>query len=135
MAFQGEIFQNVFAVLALLLVLRPLSRSERPSLLLMAAVGLILGVAIQIKQSVLFDMLAFLAGYFILTTPSFRDFIPNLRSSLKPMILLGAMALVPTAAVILLYTVMGQRLRSRYTLAGNHSQPLNSRGACIKVTA
>jgi hypothetical protein len=108
MAFQGEIFQNVLAVLALLLVLRPLSRGERPSLLLMAAVGLILGVAIQVKQSVLFDMLAFLAGYFILTTPSFRDFIPNLRSSLKPLILLGVMALVPTVAVILLYTVMGQ---------------------------
>ena len=70
MAFQGEIFQNVFSVLALLLVLRPLSRGERPSLALMAGVGLILGVAIQIKQSVLFDMLAFLAGFFILTTPT-----------------------------------------------------------------
>ena len=52
-------------------------------------------------------MLAFLAGYFILTTPSFRDFIPNLRASLKPLILLGVMALVPTIAVILLYAVMG----------------------------
>jgi hypothetical protein len=107
MAFQGEIFQNLFAVLALLLVLRPLSRNERPSLLLMAGVGLILGIAIQIKQSVLFDMLAFLAGYFILTTPSFRDFVPNLRSSLMPLILLGVMALVPTVAVILRYMVTG----------------------------
>ena len=62
----------------------------------MAGVGLILGVAIQIKQSVLFDMLAFLAGFFILTTPNFRDFVPNLRASLKPLILLGVMALVPT---------------------------------------
>ncbi len=32
MAFQGEIFQNACSVLALLLVLRPLSRGERPSL-------------------------------------------------------------------------------------------------------
>jgi hypothetical protein len=107
MAFQGEIFQNACSVLALMLVLRPLSRGERPSLLLMAGVGLILGVAIQIKQSVLFDMLAFLAGFFILTTPTLRDFVPNLRASLKPLILLGVMALVPTIAVILLYIGMG----------------------------
>ena len=108
MAFQGEIFQNLCSVLALLLVLRPLSRGERPSLLLMAAVGLILGVAIQIKQSVLFDMLAFLAGYFILTTPTFRDFGSSFRVSFKPLIVLGVVALVPTIAVILLYSVMGQ---------------------------
>ena len=107
MAFQGEIFQNVCSVLALLLVLRPLSRGERPSLLLMAGVGLLLGIAIQIKQSVLFDMLAFLIGFFILTTPSLRDFTANFRASLKPLILLGVMALVPTIAVILLYTAMG----------------------------
>lgn len=107
MAFQGEIFQNACAVLALLLVLRPVVRGERPGLALMAGVGLILGIAIQIKQSVLFDMLAFLAGYFILTTPTFRDFTFNLRASLKPLILLGVMALVPTIGVILLYAVTG----------------------------
>ena len=107
MAFQGELFHNACAVLALLLVLRSARRRMPPDLATMAAAGLILGVGIQIKQSVLFDMLAFLAGYFILTVPHWRDLGAHVRASLRPLALLGVMSLVPTVLVVLLYVVLG----------------------------
>ncbi|EWY38994.1 hypothetical protein N825_08310 [Skermanella stibiiresistens SB22] len=107
MAFQGEIFHNACAVLALLLVLRSARIRMPPGLGTMAVAGLVLGIGIQIKQSVLFDMLAFLAGYFILTTPTWRDLPGHARASLKPLALLGVMTLVPTLVVVALYVVLG----------------------------
>ncbi|UEM25007.1 hypothetical protein JL100_033500 (plasmid) [Skermanella mucosa] len=107
MAFQGELFHNACAVLALLLVLRSARRRMPPDLVTMAAAGLVLGIGVQIKQSVLFDMLAFLAGYFILTTPHWRDLGAHARASLRPLAMLGAMSLVPTLLVVLLYVVLG----------------------------
>lgn len=107
MAFQGEIFQNACAVLALLMALRAVERGMPPGLGAMAATGLMLGVGIQIKQSVLFDMLAFLAGFFILTTPGWRGLAGHVRANLAPLAVLGLASLVPTLAVMLLYYAAG----------------------------
>jgi hypothetical protein len=108
MAFQGEIFHTACAVLALLLALRAVDYRMPPSLGPMIAAGLVLGIGIQIKQSVLFDMLAFLAGFFILTTPSWRDLRHHARANLRPLIALGFAALLPTLVVMALYAGAGQ---------------------------
>jgi hypothetical protein len=107
MAFQGEIFHTACAVLALLLALRAVHHRMPPSLGAMIAAGLVLGIGIQIKQSVLFDMLAFLAGFFILTTPSWRDLRRHAQANLRPLIALGLAAPLPTLVVMALYAGAG----------------------------
>jgi hypothetical protein len=107
MAFQGEIFHTGCAVLALLLILRAIHHRLPPSLGPMIAAGLTLGIGIQIKQSVLFDMLAFLAGFFILTTPNWRGLRHHVRANLRPLIALGFAVPLPTLAVMALYAGTG----------------------------
>jgi hypothetical protein len=108
MAFQGEIFHTACAVLGLLLALRAVHHRMPPSLRVMIAAGLVLGIGIQIKQSVLFDMLAFLAGFFILTTPSWHDLRRHACANLRPLIALGLAAPLPTLGVMALYAGAGQ---------------------------
>jgi hypothetical protein len=107
-AFQGELFQNTASVLGLLVILRAVDQRGRPSLATMSAAGLVLGAGIQIKQSVVFDLLAFLAGFFILTVPTWKEVGAWLRVSLKPLLILGASSLVPTILVIALYATAGK---------------------------
>jgi 4-amino-4-deoxy-L-arabinose transferase-like glycosyltransferase len=73
----------------------------------MLAAGLTLGCGIQVKPTILFDMLAFLAGFFILTTRRAADLVPRLRATWRQLAALGAVALLPTLAVILLYAATG----------------------------
>ncbi|UEM24301.1 hypothetical protein JL100_032225 (plasmid) [Skermanella mucosa] len=107
MAFQGEIFHTACAVLALLMALRAVRRRMPPHLGTMIAAGLVLGIGIQIKQSVLFDMLAFLAGFFILTTPSRRDLRRHALENLPPLTALALAASIPTLGVMALYAAAG----------------------------
>jgi 4-amino-4-deoxy-L-arabinose transferase-like glycosyltransferase len=109
-ASNSEVFLNAFAVLGLLLALlavRGRGPMEPPRLGLMIASGLVLGLGIQVKQTILFDMLAFLAGFFLLTTPRSADLGDRLRISLRGLIALGVTALIPSLAVLLLYVVTG----------------------------
>jgi hypothetical protein len=108
LAAQGEIFHNACAVLGLLIALRSLRRPGPPRILPFAAAGLVLGVGLQIKQSVLFDMLAFLAGYLILTMPRPSALVTHVRASLPALAALGVASVVPTLAVIILYVAAGQ---------------------------
>ena len=55
-AAQGEIFHNAFAVLAAFMLLREAARPMGPSWGTFALAGLGLGIGIQVKQSVIFDM-------------------------------------------------------------------------------
>jgi hypothetical protein len=107
MSFQGELFQNAASVLGLVLVLGAVGHRP-PRLACMAAAGLVLGIGLQIKQSVLFDILAFLSGFFILTAPTWRGGAAHLRANLLPLLALGAASLVPTLLVILLYAAAGE---------------------------
>ena len=108
MAFQGEIFQNLCSVLALLLVLRPLSRGERPSLLLMVtsrsdpwrsdpdqAVGAVRHAGLSGRLLHPDDAQA--SG----------TSAPTSAPALSRSSCWESLALVPTIAVILLYSVMG----------------------------
>ena len=106
-ASNSEVFLNSFALLGLYLALLAVRGTERPRLPLLLAAGLVLGVGIQVKQTILFDMLAFLAGFYLLTTPRPADFLPHLRATLPGFVGLGIMALLPTLLVILLYVVTG----------------------------
>ena len=108
LAAQGEIFHNACAVLALLVAIISLRESEPPRILPFAAAGLILGIGLQIKQSVIFDMLAFLAGYLILTTPRVAGLVAHVRASLPALLALGIASVLPTLAVIALYVAAGQ---------------------------
>jgi 4-amino-4-deoxy-L-arabinose transferase-like glycosyltransferase len=74
---------------------------------MMALAGLLLGAAFQVKQVALFDMLAFLLGFFLLTTPAPGLLGKHLRRSWPGLAVLGAAAAVPTLAVILVYVVSG----------------------------
>jgi hypothetical protein len=107
LAFQGELFQNAVSVLGLLLLLRAIGRCVPPSAAAMCVVGLVLGTGVQIKQSTLFDMLAFLAGFSILVVPLSRESGVRLRTSLKPLLVLGASSLLPTLSVVALYAAAG----------------------------
>jgi hypothetical protein len=106
-ASNSEVFLNSFALLGLYLALLAVRGTERPRLPLLLAAGLVLGLGIQVKQTILFDMLAFLAGFYLLTTPRTADFLPHLRATLPAFGGLGVMALLPTLLVILLYVVTG----------------------------
>lgn len=105
---QGELFHNAFAVLALWLVLKALAERDSPRLVPMAAAGLALGVGLQIKQSVLFDMAAFVVGFFLLTAPSWRELPAHAQARLPALLTVGIASLVPTAGVILAYVLAGQ---------------------------
>jgi hypothetical protein len=107
MAFQGELFQNACSVLALLMALLAVRSRMPPGLLAMAGTGLVLGIGIQIKQSVLFDMLAFLLGFFVLTAPGWRGLARHAGANLLPLLALGIASLVPTLLVMLLYLAAG----------------------------
>lgn len=108
LAAQGEIFHNACAVLALLIALLSLREPGPPRIVPFAAAGLVLGIGLQIKQSVLFDMLAFLLGYLILTTPRPAELVANIRASLPALLALGIASVVPTLAVVALYLAAGQ---------------------------
>lgn len=100
---------GLFALFGLLLALRGALWRETPHLGWFAAGGFALGVGIQIKQSVLFDMLAFLAGYFLLTAPSWRGLPRHALRALPALAVLAATTVVPTLLII-----------GTYILDGNH---------------
>jgi Dolichyl-phosphate-mannose-protein mannosyltransferase len=107
-AAQAEIFHNACAVLALLLLLHTTTIARGPTLRSFALVGLVLGVGVQIKQSVAFDMLAFLIGYFILTTPRLADLPKRVRASIPALAVAGTTSAVPTLAVMATYWIAGE---------------------------
>ena len=108
LASNAEIFHNAFAVLGLWLALLALRDDPaRPRRGLLLASGLALGVGVQIKQPVLFDMAAFLAGFYLLTTPRLADLGRHVRSTAPDLALLDAASLAPTLAVVLLYVAAG----------------------------
>ncbi len=91
MAAQAELFHNGCAVLALYLVLpRPdvADGSTRP--LTFVTAGLILGVGLQVKQSVAFDMLALLIGFFVLRVARPAQLRPTVRTNSLGLAALGA---------------------------------------------
>jgi hypothetical protein len=104
---QGELFHNACAVLALWLALGAINEREPPPLGRMAAAGLALGVGLQIKQSVLFDMAAFLVGFFLLRSTTSGSAVNKIRSSIPAVLVVGVTSLLPTAAVILTYALAG----------------------------
>jgi hypothetical protein len=106
--FQSELFTNLLALLGLAIALAAVrDGTGRPSLPLMALAGLVLGVGVQVKQVVLFDMLAFLAGFFLLTTPHPALLVQRARESWPALAALGVAALLPTLAVMLTYAASG----------------------------
>ena len=106
-AAQGELFHDACAVLALFILLRALREDRLPSWKIFMASGLILGVGIQIKQSVIFDMAAIMAGILLITTPGRWPSPGSLRWILPHLLLLAAASLVPTLAVIGIYLLTG----------------------------
>lgn len=106
-ASNAEVFHNLFAVLGLWLALLAVRVPGPPRRGLLVAAGLVLGTGLQVKPTVLFDMLAFLAGFFLLTTPTARDLGRHARASLPALAALGLAAVLPTLAVILLYVATG----------------------------
>jgi hypothetical protein len=106
-ASNSEVFVNAFTVLGLLLALLAIRDTHRPRHRLMLAAGLVLGIGIQVKPTVLFDMLAFLVGFYLLTTAHFADLGSRLRATAPGLAALAAVAALPTLAVILLYVFTG----------------------------
>lgn len=106
-ASNSEVFLNAFAVLGLLLALRSLRAEGRPRLGPLLAAGLVLGLGVQVKQTILFDMAAFLAGFYLLTTPRLADLVPTIRATAGRFLALAGVAALPTLAVMLLYAATG----------------------------
>ncbi len=106
-ASNSEVFLNAFAVLGLLLALQAIRGSERPRLRPLLAAGLVLGLGIQVKQTILFDMLAFFVGFYLLATPRFAELGSRLRATAPSLTALAAVAALPTIAVMLLYALSG----------------------------
>ncbi|WP_202058438.1 ArnT family glycosyltransferase [Microvirga aerilata] len=106
-AAQGELFHDACAVLALFILLRAMRRGALPSWKAFMASGLVLGVGIQIKQSVVFDMAAIMAGTVLLTMPGRWPTLAYIRSILPGMALLVAASLVPTLGVVGIYWLTG----------------------------
>lgn len=104
---QSELFMNLFSTLGLFLALLAARNEGRPRLGLMLLAGLILGIGLQVKQVVAFDMLAFLIGFFLLTTPRPAMLRSRAVEALPALLALGGIALVPTLAVMLVYAVSG----------------------------
>jgi hypothetical protein len=106
---QSELFHNAFAVLGLFLALKAMRGDPaRPRLPLMALAGLVLGIGLQIKQAVLFDMLAFFVGFYLLTTPNWRELGRHVRTTAPALGILAIASILPTLLVILLYVAAGQ---------------------------
>ncbi|HEX8373997.1 MAG TPA: hypothetical protein VF606_02335, partial [Geminicoccaceae bacterium] len=104
----AELFHNALAVLGLRLALAAALRDpDRPPRGLFIAAGLALGLGVQVKQTVLFDMAAFLAGFFLLTTPRLADLGRQARAAAPSLAALAVASLLPTLAVILLYVATG----------------------------
>jgi hypothetical protein len=106
-AAQGELFHDACAVLALFILLRAIRLRGLPSWKAFAASGLVLGVGIQIKQSVVFDMAAIMAGIVLLTMPSRWPTLAYLRLIAPGMVLLVGASLVPTLLVVGIYWLSG----------------------------
>jgi hypothetical protein len=106
-AAQGELFHNGCAVLALFLLIRAIRFEGIPSWKIFLASGLVLGVGIQIKQSVIFDMAAIMMGVVLLTMPGRWPTPAYARAVLPGMLFLAAASLIPTLLVIGLYLVTG----------------------------
>jgi hypothetical protein len=106
-AAQGELFHNTCAVLALFILLRAMHKDRLPSWKIFMASGLILGVGIQIKQSVIFDIAAIMVGIILLTIPGRWPSPAYMRWILPHLLLLAAASLVPTLAVIGIYLRTG----------------------------
>ncbi|WP_222183239.1 glycosyltransferase family 39 protein [Geminicoccus harenae] len=104
---QAELFMNLASLLGLLLALRATGTGGRPRLGLMVAAGLVLGVGVQIKQVVAIDMLAYLFGFFLLTTQGLRQLPARIREAWLPLAALGLAATVPTLVIMLVYAVSG----------------------------
>jgi hypothetical protein len=106
-AAQGELFHDACAVLALFILLRAVHLRGFPSWKAFAASGLVLGVGIQIKQSVVFDMAAIMAGIVLLTMPGKWPTLAYLRLIAPGMILLVGVSLVPSLLVVGIYWLSG----------------------------
>ena len=105
---QAELFTNLLATLGLAIALAAVRDGEgSPRTGLMALAGLVLGAGVQVKQVVLFDMLAFLAGYLLLTTPRPALLVGRAREAWPALAALGAAAVLPTLAVMLVYAASG----------------------------
>ncbi len=107
-AAQGELFLNLFAVLALFLLLRALRDPVGFRASTLIGIGLCVGIGIQIKQSILFDILALFACFFILTTPRAADLPTRVRASALGLVVVGIVAILPTLAVMLTYGLAGE---------------------------
>lgn len=108
LASNAEVFHITAAVLGLHLVLRAIEADPaRPRIGLMAAAGLAMGVGIQIKQPVVFDMAAFAIGYLILTTTGLRRLGGQISASLPALAAVAAGAVTPTLLVMLVYVATG----------------------------
>src|SRR5829696_2878477 len=106
---QAELFTNLLATLGLAIALAAVRDGEgSPPTGPMALAGLVLGVGIQVKQVVLFDMLAFLAGFLLLTTPRPALLPGRAREAWPALAALGAAAALPTLAVMLVYAASGR---------------------------
>ncbi len=106
-AAQGELFHNACAVLALFILLRAMREDRLQSWKTFMASGLVLGVGIQIKPSVIFDMAAIMVGILLLASPDRRPSLAHIRWILPRLLLLAAASLVPTLAVMGLYLLTG----------------------------
>jgi hypothetical protein len=107
LASNAELFLNLLATLILLFVLKAIRSFERPRFGLMLAAGLVLGLGLQIKQTILFDMLALLAGFYLLTTSRLSQLGRHIRATVPSLAALSLASTLPTLAVILLYVVTG----------------------------
>jgi len=107
-AAQGELFHNAFVVLALFTLLRTIHLNAFPHWTTFLASGLGIGIGIQIKQSVIFDMAAIMVGLILLTMPGRRPTPSYIRTILPGLLLLGAGSSIPTLVVIGLYIAAGQ---------------------------
>ena len=107
LASNAELFLNLLATLSLLFVLKAIRSTERPRFGLMLAAGLVLGLGLQIKQTILFDMLALLAGFYLLTTSRLSQLGRHIQATVPSLAALSLASTLPTLAVILLYVVTG----------------------------
>lgn len=104
----SELFHVAFAVAGLAAGLRGFADPRRPALGWVALAGLLLGVGIQVKTTVIFDLLAFGPGFLLLTVPAIALLPAHLLANLRALVLLGVTIALPTLLVVLLYLATGQ---------------------------
>ncbi len=107
MAAQAELFHNACAALAFCLIFPRQDDTSAPRLATFVTAGLVLGAGLQIKQSVAFDMLALVIGFFVMRVARRTAPGPALRTGILGLAALGAASAVPTLVVILVYTLAG----------------------------